>query len=67
VNKRRRQRMTDKPPKFVWLDRPCSIVEGSQVLVVGVDVRENKGSELLAYWRRESERRGIDTTESRAA
>jgi hypothetical protein len=54
---KKRQRMSDPACRIVYLDAPCPVIEGSVVRVVGVDVRERMGPELLAYWRQELHRR----------
>jgi hypothetical protein len=54
-----------RKPGVVWLARPVALVPGSTCIVHGVTRDSPQGR--LRYWQRESERRGIDNTDTREA
>jgi hypothetical protein len=49
-----------RKPGVVWLSKPVPLVPGSTCIVHGVSRDSPRG--LLAYWRREAERRSGVTT-----
>jgi hypothetical protein len=67
MKRRARDRKAGKPALIRWLPRPVAIVPGSSALILGIDMHEAKGAELLAFWTRESQRRGIDREHKEAA
>ena len=64
MSKRERERRERREPGVHWLS-PTPLVPGSKLMVVGVT--KDAPRPLLGWWERESRRRGIDTTERKAA